>query len=134
MHTEFDDLYGSRYLAATDLKAPVTATIADVPVETFTRPGEKARDKRVLHFKGGLKPMVVNKTNAIILATAYGKDFDKWVGKRVIVRAEPTVYAGKPTLGLRVQAIDGGDRITTGRPAVPPEPPPRDDMDDEIPW
>jgi hypothetical protein len=132
--TRFDTLYGSRFLAATDLKAPVTATIERVTFEPFTRPGEATRTRCVLHFKGDLKPMVVNKTNAIILAAAYGKDFDKWIGKRVIVRAEPTVYAGKPTPGLRVQAIDVGDRITTGRPIVPPEPPPRDDMDDEIPW
>ena len=41
--TEFDDIYGSRFLAATDVKAPVSATIERVSYEPFTRPGEPTR-------------------------------------------------------------------------------------------
>ena len=130
--TEFDDIYGSRFLAATDVKAPVSATIERVSYEPFTRPGEPTRTKCVLHFKGGRKPMVVNKTNANAMAAAFGKAFDNWVGKRVSVRAEQTVFAGKPTLGLRVYPINSSDRITPG-PIVPPEPPPNE-MDDNIPF
>src|SRR5262245_22561972 len=139
--SDFDELYGSKDLSATDLKAPVDAIIERVDFEEFTRPGEKPRKKAVVYFKNASKPMVLNKTNATTLATAFGKPFAGWIGKRVTVRAEQTVFAGKPTLGLRIYPVaNGRDRITSA-PIVPPEPPyqqppPRqtDDMNDEIPW
>jgi hypothetical protein len=137
--SDFDELYGSKYLSATDLKAPVTATIDRIDEEEFTRPGERPRKKAVAYFKNASKPMVLNKTNANTLAAAFGKPFAGWVGKRVTLRAEPTVFAGKPTLGLRLfPTSNGGDRITSGPTAPPPPPPPpprqADDMNDEIPW
>jgi hypothetical protein len=133
--SDFDALYGSRFLQATDLSAPVTAVIERVETEQFTRPGEPTRSKAVLFFKGGKKGMVVNKTNASALASAFGKPFTGWVGKRVTIKAEPTTFGGKVTKGLRTYpAIERNDRITSG-PIRPPEPPSAaDDMNDSIPF
>jgi hypothetical protein len=102
----FDDLYGSQYLAATDLKKPFTSTIEDIEQQDFAKQGERQRMKAVLHLKGVRKPIVCNKTNAISLAEAYGKDFDDWKGKRVKVQAERTSFNGKPVMGLRLYPAD----------------------------
>jgi hypothetical protein len=127
MADDFDDLYGSRFLSATDVKAPVTATIERIDHESFARPGEPTRVKAVAYFKGGKKGMVINKTNANTLALAFGKKFADWPGKRVTVKAEPTNFGGKPTQGLRLYPVNGAEKIA-------PPPPPKSDMDDEIPW
>jgi len=138
MTTDYDDLYGSRFLAATDLKGPVNVTVDRIEYEQFTRPGEQTRTKAVAYFKGGKKGMVINKTNAANMAAAFGKPFAGWIGKRVTLRVEQTMFAGKPTRGLRIYPANGGD--TAPPPVAAPEPPPperpplRDEMNDEIPW
>jgi hypothetical protein len=128
MTDSFDDLYGSRFLSASDVKAPVTATIERIDHESFARPGEPTRVKAVAYFKGGKKGMVINKTNANTLALAFGKKFADWPGKRVTAKAEPTNFGGKPTQGLRLYPVNGAEKI------APPPPPPPGDMNDEIPW
>jgi hypothetical protein len=102
MSEDFDDLYGSQYLAATDLKKPFTAVVEEVDKQDFARQGERQKMKVVVHLKGVKKPIVVNKTNALNLSEQYGKDFDEWVGKRVTVKAEPTTFGGKRVMGLRL--------------------------------
>jgi hypothetical protein len=99
---DYDSMYGSKYLAATELKAPTKATIDRVGKETFKKPGEPDRTKAVLFFVGAKKALAVNKTNADALAAAYGRDFDDWVGKRVTIKAEHTTFGGKRVLGLRL--------------------------------
>jgi hypothetical protein len=65
MTEDFDDLYGSKYLAATDLKKPFTSTIEEVDRQDFARQGERQKMKVVLQLKSVKKPVVVNKTNAL---------------------------------------------------------------------
>jgi hypothetical protein len=109
MSEEFDDLYGSNYLAATDLKKPITTVIEQVEQEDFARQGEKKKMKAVLYLRGVKKPVIVNKTNALSLATAFGKDFNEWIDQHVVIKAEPTTFAGKPTKGLRLYPANGED-------------------------
>ena len=128
--TDFDDLYGGRFLTAQDVKAPTEAIIERVEQEAFTRPGEPTRTKAVLYFKGGKKGLVINKTNANAMATAFGKNFSDWVGKRVTIKPEPTNFGGKPTQGLRLYPVN------TAVPPPQPEPKPSlaEETGDEIPW
>jgi hypothetical protein len=134
----YDDLYGSRFLAAIDVKAPINATIERVELQPFTRPNEPPHTRAVVYVKGGKKGIVLNKTNASILAAAFGKDFKSWVGRRILIRPEPVVFAGKATTGLRLYpAPNGSDRIETGPPpapaTAPQTPPSQNEMADEIP-
>ena len=63
----------------------MTATISDVTVEPFQNDGDNVR-KAVLHFHGNvIKPLVVNKTNYVILAHAFGPNTDTWIGKQIVV-------------------------------------------------
>ena len=134
--TDYDDIYGSRFLAATDLKGVTNVTVDRIEYEQFTRPGEPTRTKAVAYFKGGKKGMVINKTNAANMAAAFGKPFSGWVGKRVTLRVEQTMFAGKPTRGLRIYPANGGSAVPPPKAEEPPlsQPPLREEMDDEIPW
>jgi hypothetical protein len=129
MAEDFDDLYGSQYLAATDLKRPFTAVIEEIDKQDFARQGERQKMKVVLHLKGVKKPIVVNKTNALSLSEHYGKDYDEWVGKPVTVKAERTSYNGKPTMGLRLYPANGEDSPALKAPKSKKS---NADFDDEI--
>jgi hypothetical protein len=131
---DFDSMYGSKYLAATDLKKPVTATIELAERAEFAKPGETAKKKVVLYVKGGKKGIVVNKTNALSLAQDFGKDPDGWVGQRIIIRAERTTFAGKPTLGLRLYPAENEETPMALKAPVKSKPKPssEEDFDDQI--
>jgi hypothetical protein len=123
--SDFEDLYGGRFLSSQDVKAPTNVTSDRIEQESFTRPGEPTRTKAVLYFRGGKKGMVINKTNANVLAAAFGKNLSDWADKRMTIKSEPTNFGGKPTQGLRLYPITAA--------AAPPKPP-KDDLNDEIPW
>lgn len=61
--------------------------------------------KVILYFVEDIKPMVLNKTNAQLLAIATGaKVAGDAKGKQIIVYADPTVsFGGKVTGGLRIR-------------------------------
>jgi hypothetical protein len=66
--SDFDDLYGSKYLAASDVKKPFSAAITEVEKQDFARQGERSKVKVVLTLKGVRKPIICNKTNALSLS------------------------------------------------------------------
>src|SRR5215469_5863267 len=84
------ELYSSKHLKPADLGGkPVTATIRDVTVDSFQNDGDNVR-KAVLHFDGNpIKPLVVNKTNFVVLAHAFGPNTDAWIGRQIVVT--PTI-------------------------------------------
>lgn len=104
----YDDLYGSRFLAAADLKAPVDVIIDRVEHETFERDG---RTKAVVYFKGKTKGMVLNKTNAEALSGSFGKEFSDWSGKSITLRPESVMFSGKSVKALRAYPVmqNGGE-------------------------
>ena len=129
--SDFDDLYGGRFLSSQDVKAPINVHHRAGREGGVHPPGEPTRTKAVLYFKGGKKGMVINKTNANALAAAFGKNLSDWVGKRVTIKPEPTIFGGKPTQGLRLYPVN-----TAVPPPKKPEPKPSltEEIGDEIPW
>jgi hypothetical protein len=108
------DLYSSKHQKCADLGGkPVTVTISDVPVEPFPNDGDNVR-KAVLHFHGNVtKPLVVNKTNYVILAHAFGPNTDAWVGKQSVLSPSMTPFKGKMVETIRVEPL-----LTPAVPAV----------------
>ena len=100
------DLYSSKYLKCADLLGkPMTATISDVTVEPFQSDGDNVR-KAVLHFHGNvIKPLVVNKTNYVILAHAFGPNTDTWIGKQIVVCPSMTPLKGKMVETIRIEPL-----------------------------
>ena len=130
MSEDFDDLYGSQYLAATDVKRPFAAAIEDIDEQDFARQGERPRVKKVLHLKGVRKPIVLNKTNALSLAEAFGKNFKDWMDKHITVKAEPTTFAGKRTMGLRLYPAEDEEALPLQAPKKGKR---SSDVNDELP-
>jgi hypothetical protein len=131
--TVFDDLYGSKYFAATDLQGEaLRCRLGKVDVAELRENDGSKKRKFVAYLEGVEKPLVLNKTNATRLASAFGKDRSKWIGLWVELYAEMTGL-GKEGVRLRVLAPPA-----TARAMMPPEPPPHDgtgieDMSDRIP-
>jgi hypothetical protein len=100
------DFFPSKYLTAADLKGKrIVATIDKVTVEEFTNDGEK-QNKPVVHFTGGIKPLVTNKTNFTILAKLCGENSDNWAGKQIGLRTELVSFKGKVAESVRVTQPD----------------------------
>jgi hypothetical protein len=108
--SDYNNMYGTRYLSADDVRKPTRTVIVAVDREIFDRPDGRSEAKATLVFKDfGGKPLVVNKTNATSLANSFGKNFTDWIGKPVLVKPEMTSFGGKPVKGLRTYPVDLND-------------------------
>jgi len=115
-----DDFYPSKFVRASDLKGKeIEVTIDRIESEEFEEDGGK-RNKPVIHFRNnGVKPLVANKTNSMLIATALGsKDYETWAGKSIRLYPDMETYRGQVHEVVRV------------RRALPPLP---DELNDEIP-
>jgi hypothetical protein len=108
------DLYSSKHLKPADLGGrPATVTIKEVTVEAFQNDGDNVR-KAVLQFDPNIiKPLVVNKTNYLILAHAYGANTDAWIGRQIVLSPSMTPFKGKMVETIRVEPL-----LTRAVPAV----------------
>jgi hypothetical protein len=99
-------LYSSKHLKTADLGGtPATVTIKDVTVEAFQNDGDNVR-KAVLQFDPNIvKPLVVNKTNYLILAHAFGANTDAWIGRQVVLSPSMTPFKGKMVETVRVELM-----------------------------
>ncbi len=100
----YDEVYGSggKHLKAEDLKGRThKLTIKDVEIAEF-----KEGKKLVLNFNGKEKGLVLNKTNAKIVAKYYGQDYDKWGGNEIEIFPTETEFNGQlvPCIRVRVEA------------------------------
>lgn len=96
-----NEIYQSNYLKAGDLEGrPRRLTIRELRLEEL---GQKREKKMVMYFENASKGMVLNKTNAMRITSAYGPETDGWVGKPVVLYSEPTTFQGQVTEGLRVR-------------------------------
>ena len=79
------ELYPSRFLAAFDLRGKtVTVEIDRLTLEEMFVPGEQEMThKPVLWFAGKQKGLVLNKTNALAVASHHGPDTEAWQGRSV---------------------------------------------------
>jgi hypothetical protein len=86
---DYRSMYNRRYLAAFDLPAgkDIVVTIAKVEQGEFEQRQEGAQGKvkrmPLLHFEGKSLPLGLNKVNGKTIASMYGKDVSKWIGKQI---------------------------------------------------
>ena len=123
-----NDTFPSNYLKATDLQnREVTVTISHVEMQTIGND-----HKPVLFFQGKQKGVVLNKTNAMNIATAYGGEMDDWSGKPVVLFSVWTDFQGKSVQAIRIRPA----QAEAPRPAPKPAPKPTvdPDLDDSIPF
>jgi hypothetical protein len=102
-----NDFFPSNYLRAADLGGKeVDVTIDRITSEEFEQDGKK-RAKAVIHFRNaGIKPLVSNKTNSMLIAAACGsEDYGTWSGKQVRLYADLVSFKGKVSEAVRVKRI-----------------------------
>ncbi len=95
------------YLAGDMIGAnTITLTISGFSQEKMNsgRGGEQL--KPCLHFKERSKLMVLNKTNAKMLAGELGPETDNWIGARVTIAAPVVDAFGKSARSLRVIKVE----------------------------
>ncbi|MBB5536840.1 hypothetical protein [Rhizobium giardinii] len=94
-----DNLYPSNYVRSEDLKGRRhTLTIDRIAVEDV---GDD-RDKPVIYFKGARKGLVLNKTNAMVIAEVYGKNTESWSGQPLELYVARVNFQGRMVDGIRV--------------------------------
>jgi len=105
-------VFPSKYLRAADLggrTVPVTMDVVQV------EPLGDDEEKPVLYFAGKAKGLVLNRTNAEVIAAAYGEETDGWIGKPIELYPDKTHFGGRLVDCLRVRVptprAQDGDEI-----------------------
>ncbi len=104
------DHAGGKYLRSDDIDGiqkefGVVAKITDFTEADVSRQDDPESEvKPVIHFDGGLKPMVLNTTNLnMVLALFKTTDESKIIGQQIGIYVDDRVaYAGKLVKGLRL--------------------------------
>lgn len=89
MALDFDQLFPGRFIKAGDFKGrDWTVTISKVRTEEME--GRKGIEvKAIIGFVGKKREWIVNKTNGMCLKAMFGRDAEKWIGKRVTLWPAP---------------------------------------------
>jgi len=100
-----DELFPSKYLAASDATEEMIATIKGIEIEMLkNKDTQKDEPKPIVYFNEFEKGMVLNKTNKNTLETLYGNSIADIIGKRVILHAPICESFGKSAPALRFKA------------------------------
>jgi hypothetical protein len=121
------ELKQSKFLTRSDTGKGILVTIKDCYQQDVAMEGDPQELKWCLSFVEDCKPMVLNTTNAQLIAAALGsEETEQWAGKKIVLFDDPTVmFKGKITGGIRARAM----RVTQsahgmlGKPANRPTPP-----------
>lgn len=126
-----NDLTKSKYLKGDDVKPPKLFTISGYDLVELDKDGGQKEKRYALTFRESEKPLVLNKTNGVIIAKICGSDdFDGWIGKKIVVYFDENVgFGGKLTGGIRVRAPKQAVPAAKPKPApvVEEEPPINED-------
>jgi hypothetical protein len=128
-NTTIDQIFPSRWIKSSDIGSnPKIATISKIEFELVGQDQEK---KAVVSFQNTTKRLILNKTNAQILANLYGKEVMSWVGKRITLYCAEVQYRGTPCLAVRIKEEVPGTNKAESKPAAAAQVSP---PDDEQPW
>ena len=128
---KISNAFPSKYLKCADLQGKaVTVKVERVEIE------EIGNDKRpIAYFYGKEKGLVLNKTNANVIADMYGDDTDAWDGKMITLRPTRVDFKGERVDAIRVEFHQPEPVKAKAKPMFDERnPPPSSDMNDEIPF
>lgn len=120
-----NDIFPSRFLKAHDLGGKAfTLTIKAVTLEDVGH-GAERESKLTIAFEKATKMMLLNRTNAMIIASLYGPETDSWVGKAVCVYSARVKAFGAWHDALRIKEQIparnvGAEKMTEAMQEQPP--------------
>lgn len=128
-----NDLKNSKFLAKEDVVPDKLVTIESYEETDVSLDDKPTQMKWILRFREFDKPMVLNKTNGMLIAQILSSDeFDNWIGKKVVLwNDESVMFAGEFTGGIRVRA---DKRTAQAPPKQQAEDTTDHKQDDEIPF
>lgn len=98
-------LFVGDYLQATEFDGRVpTFTVTRVEIKdlpSLKNEGEE-QSKGVIYFREVKRGWVINRTNGEAMNAMFGPETDRWIGKRVTLRAEEVQVGPKKDMGIRV--------------------------------
>lgn len=112
----------SNYLKKSDVTPPLTVTISGMTQDNLAKDGQPPENKYVLQFSEDVKPMVLNTTNAQLIALVTGsEETNDWIGKKITLYNDPTIsFGGRLTGGIRVQVPAQGQPNEPFNDDLPP--------------
>lgn len=129
----------SRFLTRADAGRGILVTIREVFQENVAKEGVPEELRWCVAFQEQEKPMVLNSTNAQLIAQiTKEEDTDNWTGHKVVLYDDPSIsYGGKLVGGIRVRAPRNQPSATapaprTGQRQAPVAPHPVSDNDGGI--
>lgn len=122
------EMYPSRFMKAEDFDEGEVriVTIKSVEMEELGQ-GKDKQSKPVVMFRDAEKQLVLNKTNAAVIAKLYGDDSDDWLGKKIALTVIEVESFGDVVRAIRVKT-----KAPAATPVLPTEeefyaPPPLSD-------
>ena len=98
---QIDQLYPSRFLRCADLHGKPVRVVIDA----LKRENIGGEAKVILSFAGGSKSLILNKTNARVVARALGNETDEWRGKSIVLMPTEVDFKGDLVPAIRVKAV-----------------------------
>jgi hypothetical protein len=116
------DTYSGQYLTAADQMPLGQRRRALIHQATQELVGQERKPLIVIGLVSARgapwpKPAVLNKTNALQLAAAYGDDTDNWPGKPIEIWAENVQFQGRIVPGIKVLPASNGQSPLAPTPA-----------------
>lgn len=114
-----NELRESNFLKKEDCGQGILVTVKQVDQQNVAKAGAPEEMKWCIWFGEVEKPMVLNSTNAQLIAQiAKSEETDHWTGVKVVLYNDPSVsFAGKITGGIRVRAPRGKAAAQQNAPA-----------------
>ena len=95
----------SNYVSAKNAKEYKDETfVIDSAFEDEIGPNKDT--KLLIRLKGIEKPIPLNKTNVVVLSSAFGDDTNDWMNEKVIFRIAPVMFQGQPVDGIQLEPIE----------------------------
>ena len=98
------ETYPSSWLKAEDIKKDVKVTINEAKLIDV-----KENKKIQISFTELDAALLLNKTNAMKLIEAFGKDTDNWIDKVIELYTALTTFQGKEMPAIRLRAVKSGE-------------------------
>lgn len=140
-----NEIKKSNFLKKEDCGQGILVTIKSVEEQNVAKEGVEPEMRWCVFFGECEKPLVLNSTNAQLIAGITGQqNTDGWTGHRVVLYNDPAIsFQGKIVGGIRVRAPRGAAAgkapVTAGTPTPAPRPAaplaaPAEPEDDTIPF
>jgi len=101
------ELFPSNLLKAqdvTDAGGEMPLKIANVEIKEFD--GDNGKERKPILIFSDERRMVLNKTNANIIAEMFGDDTDAWINREITLHVQSVEFQGKIVPSIRVKMVN----------------------------